>query len=110
MTVCRGHLAMEVTITGAEKDLHSGVDGGIVFQPLADLIGVMDSLVDSRGMVMIPGFYDSVVDVTVDEVDTFLSLMCKFHLRTFISAIPLVHKLSVSVYHIFLLVSWHCCR
>ena len=35
-------------------DLHTGIDGGAVVEPLNDLLGVLATLVDSRGMVLIP--------------------------------------------------------
>lgn len=47
----RGIIHLEVKIQGPKRNLHSGVDGGAVVEPLNDLIGVLSTLVDARGMV-----------------------------------------------------------
>ena len=47
----RGTIHMEVRVCGPKRNLHSGVDGGAVVEPLNDLVGVLATLVDSRGMV-----------------------------------------------------------
>ena len=56
----RGMLTMSVEITGAIKDLHSGNEGGVFSEPLADLTKILSSLVDSRSTICVPGFYDDV--------------------------------------------------
>ena len=38
------------------RNLHSGVEGGAVVEPMADLMAVLASMSDSRGQVLIPGF------------------------------------------------------
>eukprot|EP01134_Creolimax_fragrantissima_P007853 CFRG7853T1 len=63
----RGNINLEVTIDGPSHDLHSGMDGGVVAEPLVDLTAVLASLVDARGMVLAPGFYDKVRDVSPAE-------------------------------------------
>jgi len=47
----RGSIHLEVKVQGPKRNLHSGIDGGAVVEPLNDLIGIMATLVDSRGMV-----------------------------------------------------------
>jgi acetylornithine deacetylase/succinyl-diaminopimelate desuccinylase-like protein len=47
----RGIIQIEVRVQGPKRNLHSGVDGGAVVEPLNDLLGVLATLVDSRGMV-----------------------------------------------------------
>ena len=51
---------MSVEVRGGAKDLHSGNEGGVFSEPLADLNKVLASLVDSRNNVSVPGFYDDV--------------------------------------------------
>lgn len=53
-----------VEIKGPGKDLHSGVFGGTVHEPMTDLVHLMSKLVDTKGKILIPGVYDSVAAVT----------------------------------------------
>ncbi|KAI8889099.1 Zn-dependent exopeptidase, partial [Backusella circina FSU 941] len=63
----RGVIHATVAINNTRADLHSGVEGGAVSEPLMDLIHVLDKLVDSDKKVLIPGFYDNVRSVTTVE-------------------------------------------
>lgn len=63
----RGLAYMEVTITGPDHDLHSGLYGGAVPNPANVLAEVLASLHDSQGRVNIPGFYDDVAPLTKQE-------------------------------------------
>jgi len=63
----RGRIQLEIEIEGAKRDLHSGVDGGTVFEPMVDLTTIMHSLVDSNGLVKIEGFYDDVDPISPEE-------------------------------------------
>lgn len=56
----RGLCALEVTVTGAAKDLHSGRHGGAVANPLQVLSRLLASLHDETGAVAVAGFYDRV--------------------------------------------------
>jgi acetylornithine deacetylase/succinyl-diaminopimelate desuccinylase-like protein len=56
----RGVAALEVKVTGAKMDLHSGVFGGAVANPAAALAQMLASLHDSNGHIVVPGFYDDV--------------------------------------------------
>lgn len=56
----RGVAALEVTVRGPAMDLHSGVYGGAVMNPLTAAARLIASLHDSDGRVMIEGFYDAV--------------------------------------------------
>ena len=38
-----------MSVAGPKRDLHSGVDGGTIVEPLMDLLAVLGSLVDARG-------------------------------------------------------------
>lgn len=63
----RGLSYMEVEVTGANRDLHSGVYGGAVANPINVLSKIITSLVDDDGRITIPGFYDKVKNLTVAE-------------------------------------------
>ncbi|PYJ46254.1 MAG: peptidase M20, partial [Verrucomicrobia bacterium] len=56
----RGVTALEVKITGPKMDLHSGVFGGAVANPITVLAQLLATLHDREGRVAIPGFYDHV--------------------------------------------------
>ncbi|MFP6855026.1 MAG: M20/M25/M40 family metallo-hydrolase [Opitutales bacterium] len=59
-TGLRGLVALEARFTGPKMDLHSGVHGGPVFNPLRAVSQVCASLHDEQGDVAITGFYDDV--------------------------------------------------
>jgi len=59
-TGLRGLSAMEVKIFGPKQDLHSGVHGGALLNPLQALMQACASLHDQEGRVTVPGFYDAV--------------------------------------------------
>lgn len=63
----RGIMACEVTVTGPSQDLHSGVFGGSVANPINGLAKMIAALHDERGRVRIPGFYDDIVPLAGDE-------------------------------------------
>ncbi|KAI8105103.1 hypothetical protein M9435_000274 [Picochlorum sp. BPE23] len=62
----RGMMNMSVEIRGPAKDLHSGNEGGVFSEPLADLTKLLASLVDSRSNVCVPGFYEDVKESCLD--------------------------------------------
>src|SRR5690606_32491523 len=63
----RGLSYMEVEVTGPNRDLHSGVYGGAVANPINVLCRMIASLHEVKGRVTIPGFYDKVVELTAAE-------------------------------------------
>ena len=63
----RGLAYLEVTVTGPNKDLHSGHYGGAVANPINELCALIASLHDQDGRVTIPGFYDDVVELSADD-------------------------------------------
>jgi len=67
----RGLTYMEVEVKGPNKDLHSGLFGGAVANPANVLARLLASLVDDRGRVAIPGFYDGVRELTPAERKAF---------------------------------------
>lgn len=66
-TGLRGLSYMEVEVTGPNRDLHSGVYGGAVANPLNILCKMVASLQDEHNRVTIPGFYDDVEELSAEE-------------------------------------------
>lgn len=66
-TGLRGLSYVEVEVTGPNRDLHSGLYGGCVANPINVLAQMIASLHDSNGKITIPGFYDKVVELTDKE-------------------------------------------
>ncbi len=60
-TGLRGLAAMEVKVFGPRQDLHSGVHGGALLNPLQAIMKICASLHDEHGNVAVPGFYDDVI-------------------------------------------------
>lgn len=63
----RGLCGLELTLTAASKDLHSGRHGGGVANPLHAMAALIASLHESNGRVAVAGFYDEVRDLSSDE-------------------------------------------
>lgn len=63
----RGLAYMEVEVVGPNRDLHSGVYGGAVANPINVLCDLIASLQDDNKHITIPGFYDQVVDLSDTE-------------------------------------------
>lgn len=63
----RGLSYIEVEITAANRDLHSGVYGGAVANPITVLAQMIASCHDENNHITIPGFYDDVVEATPAE-------------------------------------------
>lgn len=63
----RGIAALEVKLTGPDRDLHSGLFGGSVDNPAMALCQMLGSLRDRRGRITVPGFYDDVRPLTAYE-------------------------------------------
>jgi len=63
----RGLAYLQLEVTGPAFDLHSGIYGGAVNNPLNALCRMLASLQDADGRVLIPGFYDKVRPLDEDE-------------------------------------------
>jgi len=59
----RGLSYLEVEVIGPKRDLHSGVYGGAVANPVNVLCDMIAALIDKHGRITIPGFYDKVVNL-----------------------------------------------
>ncbi|TPX70427.1 hypothetical protein SpCBS45565_g01760 [Spizellomyces sp. 'palustris'] len=70
----RGISYFTLEIAGPGKDLHSGVFGGTVHEPMTDLFHVMAKLVSPNGKILVPGIYDDVAPVTEAEDKLYDSL------------------------------------
>jgi acetylornithine deacetylase/succinyl-diaminopimelate desuccinylase-like protein len=66
-TGLRGLAYMEVEVIGANRDLHSGVYGGAVANPINVLCKMIASCHDENFHITIPGFYDKVQELSADE-------------------------------------------
>ena len=66
-TGLRGLSYWELEVTGPDVDLHSGLFGGAVANPINELCKLIAQLQDDKGRVTVPGFYDDVVPMTAEE-------------------------------------------
>jgi len=66
-TGLRGLSYVEVEVTGPNRDLHSGIYGGAVANPINILSAMIASMQDDKGRITIPGFYDNVDEVSAEE-------------------------------------------
>ena len=62
-TALRGLIDLEIKVRGPKSDLHSGIHGGAVYNPLQALMEICAGLHNADGSVNVPGFYDDVVSV-----------------------------------------------
>ncbi len=63
----RGLAYWQVEVTGPDRDLHSGLYGGAVANPVNVLAKMIASMTDENNRITIPGFYDDVMDVSEKE-------------------------------------------
>ena len=66
-TGLRGLAYWEVEMVGPNADLHSGIFGGAVANPINVLCKMIGDMIDDKGHITIPGFYDDVLEVSADE-------------------------------------------
>ena len=63
----RGLSYVEVEVKGANRDMHSGVYGGAVPNPINVLATMIGKLINEKGHITIPGFYEPILELTEDE-------------------------------------------
>ena len=63
----RGILTLDLEVFGSHTDMHSGSNGGLLYNPIHALTKILASLRDDKGFITIPGFYDQVVPLNLDE-------------------------------------------
>jgi acetylornithine deacetylase/succinyl-diaminopimelate desuccinylase-like protein len=66
-TGLRGLSYVEVEVTGPNRDLHSGLYGGCVANPINILSQMIASMHDDNNRITIPGFYDRVIELSAEE-------------------------------------------
>ena len=70
----RGMLYLEVTLHGLSHDLHSGMYGGAVLNPINALTRILGQIHDDQGRVQFPGFYDAVQPLSDAEREQWRGL------------------------------------
>ena len=70
----RGLAYFEVHVRGADRDLHSGMFGGAVANPINALCSLIGGMKDEKNRITLPGFYDTVRDVTPEERESLARL------------------------------------
>jgi acetylornithine deacetylase/succinyl-diaminopimelate desuccinylase-like protein len=70
----RGLAYVEVTLTGPRRDLHSGMYGGAVENPINALCRLIGQLHDGQHRITVQGFYDNVRDLTEEEREQYREL------------------------------------
>jgi acetylornithine deacetylase/succinyl-diaminopimelate desuccinylase-like protein len=66
-TGLKGLSYVEVEVTGPNRDLHSGLYGGAVANPINILCEMIAKMKDENNHIAIPGFYDNVVELSLEE-------------------------------------------
>jgi acetylornithine deacetylase/succinyl-diaminopimelate desuccinylase-like protein len=63
----KGLVPLQIDVYGANTDLHSGVHGGAVANPIHALVRILDTLRSPDGKIAVPGFFDDVEDLTEED-------------------------------------------
>jgi acetylornithine deacetylase/succinyl-diaminopimelate desuccinylase-like protein len=80
-TGLRGLAYWQVEVTGPNRDLHSGLYGGAVANPINVLAKLIAQMTDEKGRITIPRFYDDVLDISAEE--RALLAQAPFNLETY---------------------------
>lgn len=97
----RGICYFQVEVTCAAKDLHSGIFGGSIHEGMADLIYLLNTLVDVNGKILIDGIYDNVTKVVEKEIESYKTI--EFDVAEFRDSVgtsKLAHEDKVNIYNL----------
>ena len=86
-TGLRGMSYVEVEVTGPNRDLHSGLYGGAVANPINILAKMIASLHDENNQITIPGFYSKVEELSAGEREQFKKI--PFSLESYQNALDI---------------------
>jgi acetylornithine deacetylase/succinyl-diaminopimelate desuccinylase-like protein len=70
----RGLCGLQIDVKGPKGDLHSGLYGGAVQNPIHAIVQLLDSMHSKDGKIKIEGFYDSVIAMTEEEKEAYRAL------------------------------------
>ena len=70
----KGICYFQLNLSGPDQDLHSGAFGGTLTNPANALSAMMSSLINGKGQIQIPGFYDDILPLTEREKEQFADL------------------------------------
>ncbi len=70
----RGLVYQEIIIHGPSRDLHSGMYGGCVVNPINELTCILGNLLDENRRITIPNFYDDIADVSNEQKEQWANL------------------------------------
>ncbi len=67
----KGLCAMQIDVVGPDHDVHSGVYGGTIANPIHALAHIIDSMRSEDGKILVDGFYDDVLELSDEEQEQF---------------------------------------
>ena len=70
----KGLCALQIDVTGPNVDLHSGIYGGTVQNPIHALVRLLDSMRSPAGDVLVEGFYDDVIPLSAEDRDQIATI------------------------------------
>lgn len=97
----RGICYFQVEVTCAVKDLHSGTFGGSIHEGMADLIYLLNTLVDVNGKILIDGIYDNVTKILEKEIESYKTIEFDVaEYRDSVGTSKLAHEDKVNIYNL----------
>ncbi len=63
----KGLVSLQIDVYGAKTDLHSGIYGGVIANPIHALVRILDSMRSPDGKIIVDGFFDDVIDLTEED-------------------------------------------